>query len=441
MARYGCLTAANDGHMLAVMTFFLVFALARGAPRLNALPAVPQQLAHKEYASVQQKLRKAALGSPHETALWLSPRVAARDSHNAAADPADALLLLRAGKFPEASGALTTLKGNDHAHAVAVVMAYLKGRSLPGRQTGSAAPVRYLLPSLPDELGLAKALIGSKDPDLAQIVLEEAASSFPNSSDAHGELGLLLSSQSEYQKAAPELERAVQIEPNSFKYSLALAEAMLSSKHNFTALRFLQSVQNRFQSLPEYQYILALAYYDCYRYPEAISEFEAVAKAQPEMDRVPFLIGNCYMALGDLQKAEEFYQKAIAMKPQQPSYRVALGKMLRMQGRIDEAIHVLEEELQIAPSDAESRYHLALCYEARKNFEEAQLLLERVVRQKPDMLAAHIALARVYYHLAKKENGDRETKIISRLRANQQAGHSETETRPPLESVVPQNQR
>ncbi|HLW80383.1 MAG TPA: tetratricopeptide repeat protein, partial [Terriglobia bacterium] len=369
------------------------------------------------------ELRQAGTRNPPGLALWLYPRVmawhpsgqagnrapaeAGQAGQAAQADQATrragALLLLETRKFPEASAALSRLKRADPAGATAVLMAYLKGKRLPGRPEGLAAPVERSLPSLPDELELAQALVAAKEPDLARVVLQEAAASFPDSSQAHGELGLLLSSQSQYPQATRELERAAGLEPQAFRYSLGLAEAMLASKHNFTALQFLQSVQSRFQALPEYQYVLALAYYDCYRYPEAISGFESVARAEPQMDRVPFLIGNCYMALGELEKAQEFYRQAIAMQPREPTYRAALGKMLRMQGRMDEAIPVLEAELELAPLDAQSRYHLALCYEAKGNFAQAQRLLEQIAAQKPAMLTAHVALARVYYHNGFKE--------------------------------------
>jgi len=356
---------------------------------------------------------------------------------NVAAEQRRALLLMRTRQFAEAARVLSQLGQSRGGNPQGVLDAYLKGGSLHEARHSATNPEEVALPSLAEEFELAGVLAQNHAGDLAAIVLREAAGSFPDSARAHGEYGELLSRRSEYDKAASELKRAVELEPDSFPYSLALAEAWLSSKHNFTALKFLLSVRSRFESLPKYQYILALAYYDCYRYPEAIAEFETVARVEPQIDRVPFLVGNCYMALGELEKAQEFYRKAIAMNVKDPAYQAALGKMLRMQGHIDEANQVLEEELRLAPADSESRYHLALCYEAKGNFAEAQRLLEQVVSQKPGMLAAHVALARVYYHNAHKAEGDEEEKIVSRLRAHPEAQSAEPNTRPP--QVAPQD--
>ncbi|MGH9354396.1 MAG: tetratricopeptide repeat protein, partial [Terriglobia bacterium] len=80
------------------------------------------------------------------------------------------------------------------------------------------------------------------------------------------ENGLRLLNQGHYAEAIPLLQRAVELHPDSWKYSLALVEALLDSNYNFTALRFLRKVKSRFDGLPEYRYALALAFYLCYQY-------------------------------------------------------------------------------------------------------------------------------------------------------------------------------
>lgn len=414
-----CLTGEGGGHIVDSM-----LSLALALVWSCTLPPSPplQDSTSEDFASRGQKE---------------APRGSAVDANNVMGQQHRALLLMRAGRFAEAARVLSRLRQLSERNPQAVVDAYLNGGSLHEVRHSGANPTEVALPSLAEELELAGALTQNQAGDLAQVVLQQAAGSFPDSAQAHGEYGLLLTSRSEYDRAASELRRAVELDPDSFPYSLALAEAWLSAKHNFTALKFLLSVRGRFESLPKYQYILALAYYDCYRYPEAIAGFETVARLEPQMDRVPFLIGNCYMALGELARAQEFYRKAIAMNAKEPAYQAALGKMLRMQGHIDDAIQVLEEELRLAPADSQSRYHLALCYEAKGNFAEAQRLLEQVVTQKPGMLAAHVALARVYYHNAHKVKGDEQEKIVSRLRAHPEVRSPEPETGPP--QVAPQD--
>jgi Tfp pilus assembly protein PilF len=77
--------------------------------------------------------------------------------------------------------------------------------------------------------------------------------------------------------------------------------------------------------------------------------------------------------------------------------------------------------LELDPADSAAQEQLALCYERKRRFVEAEKLLARVVQQRPDSLEAHVALARVYYRLHKLSDGDREKAIADQLRAEQQA--------------------
>ncbi len=339
-----------------------------------------------------------------------------------------ALELLCSRRFADAAAHLKEIGPSAHA----VLETYLQGAAR-GEGQAKATQGQGCRPTLDDRLELATALRWAQVTPLAGTVLEKTASAFPDSAAAHGDLGLLLSAQGQYREATGELARAVHGEPDSFKYSLGLAEALLSSKYNFTALKFLLSVEPRFKSEVEYHYMLGLAYYTCYRYPQAISDFEIVMRAKPHFDRIPYVIGNCYMAQGDLKTAETYFRKAVGLRPNNATYYAALGKMLRMEGpqRLTEAIQVLEQEQRLDPADAQSKYHLALCYESARELDKAQTLLVQVVHQKPDMLAAHIALARMYYRNGEKDKAARENRVVSRMQVSKRTEAPGTEANRP----------
>ncbi len=213
-----------------------------------------------------------------------------------------------------------------------------------------------------------------------------------------GEKGLELLSQGQFKEAIADLRPAVAQAPDSWKYSLGLAEALLSANYNFTGLRFLKDIYPRFHNLQEYQYALGLGNYLCFRYPDAIQEFQTID--DPQFQRIPFLIGNCYMAMGDLKQAEALFRRAIEQNPNEPSYYASLGKMLRMEGpdRLDEATAALRKAWDLDPHDAYTGLHLAYCYEGKGEYSEAQHLLEQVVQVNPDLQPARLALATAYEH-------------------------------------------
>ncbi len=215
-----------------------------------------------------------------------------------------------------------------------------------------------------------------------------------------GEVGLVLLKQGKFAEATQDLQRAVRVEPGSWKYSLALAEAFLASNYNFTGLRFLLNVKPRFQSLAEFHYILGLAYYLCYRYAEAIKQFETFPQNDPRFNRIPFLIGNCYMGMSDLKEASKYFRKAISLNPTEADYYVSLAKMLRMEGpaHLGEAIEVLNKALSLKPQDPYIRLHLAACERGERDYKDAQAQLEQLIREHPKFQPARLALAGIYEH-------------------------------------------
>src|SRR5262249_51911735 len=154
----------------------------------------------------------------------------------------------------------------------------------------------------------------------AQRVLENALGTTPDSADAHGQLGLLLNKANQFRAAAKELERAVQLAPDSATYALAFAEALLLSNEPFRAVHLLTEVRVRFETLPEFGYKLALAYYSLNQYTKAIAELEHLSNRYPNLDLVPYFLGNSYAAMADVGNAETFYKRAVDLNPTNASY-------------------------------------------------------------------------------------------------------------------------
>ena len=43
--------------------------------------------------------------------------------------------------------------------------------------------------------------------------------------------------------------------------------------------------------------------------------FQTIPHDNPSSNSIPFLIGNCYMALGDVHQAEKLFRQAIELNP------------------------------------------------------------------------------------------------------------------------------
>jgi tetratricopeptide (TPR) repeat protein len=278
-----------------------------------------------------------------------------------------------------------------------------------------------------DCLRLAKVLLEDRQRDPAEVVLRHAIGMAPESAEAHYDLGLLLLDKSQFEDATRELGRAAQMDPQSAPYSMRLAESLILWKHFGAALEFLMAVKGRFESLSDYGYKLGLSYYGLHQFPLAIAKFEAIAREQPKLDTVQFFLGNCYGGVGDLEKAESHYRRAIELQPRNAPYYTALAQVLRniSDENTDEAITMLERALSLDGADIPSKQELGLCYIKKANYPKAQSILEEVVAKEPGLTSAHVALAQTYYKLHKKTDGDRERAMVARLQAEERARQAE----------------
>ena len=348
---------------------------------------------------------------------------------NPSANKNYALLLMRDGRSREAVPPLERLRhleGEGLATRVTLIDCYLKA----GMEANADREIQaYLgLPnvSVADDLKLAGVLIEDKQPDKAQKVLEHVVQAAPDLADAQAQLGTLLVKKGQYKSGVFALGRAVQLAPESAEYSMKLAEALIRWKHNRTAMEFLNSVKSRFGTLPDYRYLMAVTHYGLHQYPEAIADLEGVLLERPNLGRAEFLLANCYIGELELDKAETHYRKAITLEPANSAYYTALAEVLRKTraDNTDEAIETLDKALSLNHADVQAKVELALCYEARKEFVKAQGLLEQAIEQRPDVIAAHVALSRVYYRQGKNTQADREKMIVSRLESDEQARQS-----------------
>ena len=352
------------------------------------------------------------------------------DPNNAPAIQNYALLLMTQSRFREAAESLERLRGTE-AGNLPVRFTLIECYAKAGMNSELAREVQAALelPGLTAAacLRLAKALLEENQRESAAIVLEHAVSMPPESAEAHYDLGLLLLDKSDYEGATRELGRAAQLDPAAAPYALRLAESLILWKHYGTALEFLTAVKDRFGSLPDYRYKLGLTYYSLHQFPRAIAQLEEVAREQPRLDSVQFFLGNCYGGVGDLDKAESHYRRAIELQPRNASYYTALAQVLRKIGdeNTDEAIANLESAISLDATDIKAKQELGLCFIKKADYAKARELLEQVVAKEPGLTSAHVALAQTYYKLRKRQEGDRESGIVSRLQAAEQARQAE----------------
>ncbi|MGH9649447.1 MAG: tetratricopeptide repeat protein, partial [Terriglobales bacterium] len=79
------------------------------------------------------------------------------------------------------------------------------------------------------------------------------------------------------------------------------------------------------------------------------------------------------------------------------------------------AMDFLKRALVLRPGAVNARFQMGSLRLASGNWAEAQRMLEEVAKDAPDFADVHAALAKLYYRLKRKQDGDREQAIVQKL--------------------------
>jgi Flp pilus assembly protein TadD len=131
---------------------------------------------------------------------------------------------------------------------------------------------------------------------------------------------------------------------------------------------------------------------------EAISEYQAVLKLQPNHDAVKAYdnLGALLLQKGDISAAIADFNAALQIGPNYAEAHNDLGRALRQEGNIDGAITEYETALQIRPSFAEAHNNLGSALSAIPGQMSAEISeFETALKLDPDLAVAHYNLANV----------------------------------------------
>jgi len=171
----------------------------------------------------------------------------------------------------------------------------------------------------------------------------------------------------------------------------------------------------------EARLMLGAARLEVYDAPGAVDELSEAVKLNPKLPLAHFLYGKALLTLGHRSEAMENFREELAIDPNEFGSNLYLGVLLNQGESYKEATPYLDRALQVRPDDPAVLYQLAIIQIAEGNLEPARKSLEALIKDNPSFLDAHVSLARLYYRLHMKEDGDRERSIVDKLNAEVQA--------------------
>ncbi len=283
--------------------------------------------------------------------------------------------------------------------------------------------------------GLAEAEARAGQDKQATETARQAVQVEPNCANAHAILGLALGNQLETKPGLAELVKANQLDPSNNKIAMSLAQAYLDSNDLNTAEKVAREVIARDPSYPTAYYTLGRAYARRTPTPENLKEgiaaFEKATQLKPEWGDAFAELGRLRLQFGDtkgaLQALEYLWKRGV--RTEESTFNLA--NAYRKVGNTQRAEEVTKEfkrlsdfyakydalrkRLALNPNDMELALSVGECEVELKNWGDADLLLQGVLRARPQDKRVLTALAKMY-----EGKGDKQMALAYRARlANQ----------------------
>ena len=159
-------------------------------------------------------------------------------------------------------------------------------------------------------------------------------------------------------------------------------------------------------------YYLARTLYTLGRYEEAREPFEKALPAAPKdmLGRVHRAMALNFTALNRPDDAERHFREAVRLGSDSDP-RIDYGAFLFRQGRLEEALPLLEQAVQALPGSARAHTELGRVLLHLGKREAAAAGLEKAVQLDPGSSTARLLLGKTYLELGRTEEGERQLRL------------------------------
>jgi protein O-GlcNAc transferase len=190
-----------------------------------------------------------------------------------------------------------------------------------------------------------------------------------------------------------------------------------------TASLYLSRAREQIGTSPELHYKFALITLKSGIYEEAKSALEQAIKLRPNEPTYFLALGATLLKKPDLYEAEQAFRRALKLQPDSSQGQMYLGYTLLKQKQYSEARIYLEKSVKADAGIPEPLYYLGILAKEQNEDQRAVEILERVVRRFPGFANAHLALGSSYMKLKNYQRAKQELELAVKLDPNEPKAH------------------
>jgi tetratricopeptide (TPR) repeat protein len=282
-------------------------------------------------------------------------------------------------------------------------------------------------------------------------VLQKAKDAAQVSFDLAFALASLYFSKGDLNHAFDLYDGAVSLNPNCITCLEALAKISIQQKDPEKALAYLIKAKHQQPRNPEILFEFGKACLELDLPDDAIEALQKAASLQPHDDSYSYVLASANVAKKQYANAAKIFQALLAKHPNDPVLNYAMGSLLFLEVKLDEAQVYLRRSVELQSDQVAPYYYLALiaegkgdneqavvtlrdvlhrdpgygpAYEAmgkillkQQKYPEAQEALEKAVRLNPDSVKAHYQLGILLGRTGKQVDANKEFEIVRQLNA------------------------
>jgi|SRR5579875_445152 len=233
----------------------------------------------------------------------------------------------------------------------------------------------------------------------------------PNDTESQLWLAHLYGFQNKPQKSEAELRNVLAHSPENPSALGQLSQLYLDEGRPQDAVALLKSSVNSEEN-PELYDLLGNAYLKTHEYPQAQDAFEHAVQLDPDEPNHRHGLAKAYLANDRYRHALAQYQQLTKMEPDNAQNYLRMSQIYRHMNQLDEAQAALAQAKKYAPENLEVLYNEALLDEAQARYQDAIQLLSDTIAglraQEQSGQAAPNAMAILYEQLgmAHRDAGD-----------------------------------
>lgn len=207
----------------------------------------------------------------------------------------------------------------------------------------------------------------------------------PPDTDSYIQLGTWFGDHRQYNCAVDAFRAGLKLEPGSAQLYYLVGLSLFTSGHADEAV---SPLQQSIQLIPEVlkpHLILAMAFDQLHRMPEADAEWEAALKIDPRSIEAFDGLAKSLLAEGNYRAVIALLQSA---PPKEQALALDLSRAYDLAGMLDESANTLQQAVKVNPSSLPLSEALVMILARQAHFEEAAKLAEKRVQLHPRDLKA-----------------------------------------------------